>query len=320
MAVALLWLLGRLTTDRTYLTQYVWWVPTLWMVAAAAGLGLLGIIVGLGARGRGGPSRQALAVSCAAAIAVYMMAFEWRLRPATGRTGAVWTVVSWNASEAGEDSIRNQLVESPPDLAAVVNSPWGANFRDLLPEFPVVIHSGAFLLVSRSPVRRWAIMDLFIPAMEHGVPYGGRAMFAEVLVSGVPRTVWVIDLPSDPRLSRKAVTAKAAARLAEWSGPVYVQRDGGWQSETSERPGFPPPDVVMGDFNIPRGSASLATLVPGLVDAFTQGGHGDPASWPRDRPWWALDQVFLRQPLRALHYDVIDPQDGDHRLVAVRIQ
>ena len=317
VALALLWLVGRLVTDRSYVTQYVWWVPTLWMAAAVAAVGLLGLVAGLRARGGGW---RVKALAAAACMTAWMLAAEWRLVMPADTSTPAWSALSWNATDAGEDTIRARLVELSPDLAAVVNAPWGANFRDLLPEFPVVIHSGAFLMASKHSVARWATADLLIPAMEHGVPYGGRAMFAEVVVAGAPRVVWVVDMPSDPRLSRKAMVVAARARLEQWTGPVYVRHDSGWRSEPLTTPGFPLPDVVMGDFNSPRGSASAAMLAAGLTDAFTQAGHGDPASWPRERPWWALDQVFLRPPLSAVRYDSIDPGEGDHRLVVVRVK
>jgi hypothetical protein len=317
VGLAVLWVVGHVATDRTYITQYLWWVPTLWMAAAIAGLGLIGLVIGLRARGGGW---RLWSLVAGAAMMAWMLVAEWRALMPADRTTPAFTLLSWNATDVGEDTVRARLIELSPDVAGLVNAEWGANFRDLLPEFPVVVHTGAFLLVSKAPVARWATADLLIPAMEHGVPYGGRAMFAEVVIAGASRVVWVIDLPSDPRLSRQSMCAVAAARLAEWTGPVYVRHDSGWRSQPRDGTGFPKPDIIMGDFNSPRGSASSAMLTDGLTDAFTQGGHSDPATWPRHRPWWALDQVFLRAPLEGVRYDVIDPGEGGHRLVRVGIR
>lgn len=116
---------------------------------------------------------------------------------------------------------------------------------------------------------------------------------------GRPLSVWFIDLPSSPLAPRYALAKAAAARLEL----LRLQSDA-------------PPDVLIGDFNIPRGSASLGVLtaaVGGMTNAFDQAGHGPMASWPRERPLWLIDNLFTAPTVRVARYTVVDPGVSEHR-------
>jgi endonuclease/exonuclease/phosphatase family metal-dependent hydrolase len=79
-------------------------------------------------------------------------------------------------------------------------------------------------------------------------------------------------------------------------------------------PGFPPADLIMGDFNIPRGSASLRQAAQGYPHAHTQAGHGHAGTYPRHRPLVHIDHMFIGPALRARRYQVVDGGVGSHRM------
>lgn len=124
---------------------------------------------------------------------------------------------------------------------------------------------------------------------------------------GKPITIWLIDLPSDPRLPRAMVAERVERRLRELASAGAL----------------PPPDMVVGDFNIPRGTWSLAHILSAggpLAHAFDQASWGLAASWPRERPALHIDHVLLAPWLRATRYELRDPGLSDHFLQAADIQ
>lgn len=85
-----------------------------------------------------------------------------------------------------------------------------------------------------------------------------------------------------PVAARHEITEQAARVLREFKGPALrpdsLQR---WvEDESPSLRGFPEPDLIIGDFNIPRGSASLDAITHGKPNAFDQCGFRPTASWP----------------------------------------
>jgi endonuclease/exonuclease/phosphatase family metal-dependent hydrolase len=118
---------------------------------------------------------------------------------------------------------------------------------------------------------------------------------------GRPIVLYLIDLPSDPRLPRADVARKIRSFLDE------VEDD------------TPPPDAAVGDFNITRGSAALSMAMPGLHHAFNDGGHGYGASFHERLPLYHIDHILLADTLRCTRYDLIDAGLGRHRAQAAWI-
>ena len=73
-----------------------------------------------------------------------------------------------------------------------------------------------------------------------------------------------------------------------------------------------PPDLVVGDFNMTRGSVSLATLFPDLSNAFDKAGRGYGASFHRGLPLYHIDHTLLADTIRAVNYDLVDIGIGRH--------
>ena len=119
---------------------------------------------------------------------------------------------------------------------------------------------------------------------------------------------WLIDLPSDPMINRRA----AAMAVREW---LSVQR--------SVADGLRLPDVVIGDCNIPRGCRALDVVMEAagrpVRHAFDQVGWGLSASWPKAMPMLHIDHCFLTPGLRAMSYSLVKPPVADHWAQRVEI-
>lgn len=264
---------------------------------------------------------------------LHLVGVEWRWpMNAGGRAappvGERLRIVYWNVGWSHPDEVFASIAARRPDLAIVANP---LTRTDLSWSFPTlaselggegrVIRDWPINVVSRYPIRRWGVTELGFTSPVSVAPAQrstteepprdpGHAMFVELEVGGpLSRSVvvWIIDLPSDPELSRASVTRRAKERIGMWLGP------GG--------EGFPEPDVMIGDFNIPSGSWSLGTLRrrPGYVmeDAHRQGGLGAAATWPASGPMFRIDQCFVGPGLRAARYAVEDGGDTRHLMQVV---
>ena len=166
--------------------------------------------------------------------------------------------------------------------------------------------------------------------------------------------VWLMDLPSDPTLSRQNVTRQARAAMDNWKGVATVRAAADpnksdapvqWSNVPAEqlgRRGFPNPDLVIGDFNVPRGSRSLKNLVGDMANAYDQAGAGYTASYqrkvpfaqldgpgliglvrwmiPSDVPFFHIDQAFVAPSLHATRYRTMNLGFGTHWAQFVEVQ
>ncbi|MBL8758695.1 MAG: endonuclease/exonuclease/phosphatase family protein, partial [Phycisphaerae bacterium] len=107
--------------------------------------------------------------------------------------------------------------------------------------------------------------------------------------------VWYIDLPSDPFLAKAVLAEQVVRRMAE------IVRDTGTE-----------PDFIVGDFNIPRDSASLVRIAGQRRSAFDDAGWGFFSTWPRARPALHIDHMFMSGAWRCVAYQREDPGRSDH--------
>lgn len=361
IGVALAWLAGRVLTDRTILTQYLFWVPAEFLV-----VGFLVLALVAGALRRMARKRRRWWRIAAVAMGVVMvghlalvryrvpMGLLRRAEPA----GSI-AIGHWNAATVWRrEEILAALAKMDVDVLIVSNPDWNTDWGALAAEgaFAARLQArsqswgpvsrftrvGEFGVISAWPIARAGMTTLGIESagadIDELVPLDrrssrrdpGRAMFVEFGGSGVPRLViWGLDMPSDPRLWRWPMAERASEMIRGFRGEQLV-----WRGEGSERErvreaivgGFPTPDVVIGDFNTPRGAASLGLIVPaGFVNAFDEAGVGDGATWPRRVPWevrprwwprwpmFQIDHTFVGPGLRVWRYQLIDPGgSGSH--------
>jgi endonuclease/exonuclease/phosphatase (EEP) superfamily protein YafD len=288
------WFVGRLIGDAWWWSQWLFWIPSVTVLALAALALAVRCVGGSAARTRG-------AAAQAVAILIALLAV---LRSDLGvGVGAplnapdLVRVLQWNTNWPSSVDPRSMeaLSRTNADIVLISNlgaitSPdqvwaWaGADAR--------VVGAGPFALVTRWPVRE------AIQIAGGGGP-GERWWVArfEVLPpgwDGVPLRIAMVDLPSRPSLSRSAV-ADVLLRACEEGALGEV-------------------DVVAGDFNATDGSVILQRCFPRYRDVLQEAGQGWLATWPRRFPLWRIDHLLIGSRIEALHGRTIDPGISSHRM------
>jgi hypothetical protein len=299
LAAALLaaWLTGRIVSDRYLWSQWLLWIPTpAALLAACLGLFCAAMPVWVSRRRRRVARFAWLGVTLV--LLAYFALIEHRLLSFPTADPAGLKLVHWSLGKARrepEGPFAQRLVALDGDvtiLTHAIHVPDTEIIRNWLGQDRRPVHMGRFSIITRLPVLqlRWLVSedDIQVALVEIDA--------TEVL--GRPIVLYLVDLPSDPHLPRAQVARKVRSFLDEI------------ESDT------PPPDAVIGDFNITRGSAALAIAMPGLHHAFNDGGHGYGASFHQALPLYHIDHILLAPTLRCTRYDLIDPGLGRHRAQA----
>lgn len=335
-AILAAWIAGRVCTDRWIATQYCYWLPTTFTLAGAGALAALGCAARYGAarlshRAAGRRSGAPLAVlaSLIVASAAYAAVFEYRvLSPLPVSGDRAFRVMHWNASSGTGDRWVESLAGHNLDLI-VINPASYQQFKPLLDRYQPVatLWRHGFSVLSKHRIVRTAMTELKIegglgidPRENLGTVRSrdpGRALLVELdtkALLGRNLVIWCLDLPSDVSLHRRMVCREAAEAIAAFAGPIdTIEANGSVNREMLTSPGFPPPDLILGDLNTPRGSGSLRALTGDLRGAYDQAGSGGCATWPYRFPLWHIDQMFAASWLRAVRYSDIDLGGGTHR-------
>lgn len=312
-------------------SQFFFWIPTPVILLVTAGLFLLSHALTLLARTRQ-PRLRALAPWLPWCLLLSWMFFgEWHLfralRSSQTSTAPALRVLFWNPVIA--DHFEDDCLSQSPDLLIIVNAPshidW-LRMRHALGDHDrpaYTVQYDRFTLLSRYPITSWGFTDLHIRGARprsfifrgggYVVHDTGQALFAQLNTPLGPLTAWAIDLPSDFNLSRWIIMRQAAAALQHPDSGAFRRVDGRDEPLSTNSAPFPTPDLIVGDFNTPRGSASFQEIAPGMAHAFDHSGYGYAATYPRRTPLFAIDQAFIRPPLRARTYRIIDMGEGTHR-------
>ncbi|MHC4129139.1 MAG: endonuclease/exonuclease/phosphatase family protein [Planctomycetota bacterium] len=284
------WLLGRVVSDRFAWSQWLLWMPTP-AVLLAAGLGLAGACrPAREARQR--RRRLAAWAAAGAAVAVYFIAFEHRfLRRSAGDRGQLTLLHS--PVHPGPIKDRAPYVDRLVDLGADLTvlssrvSPRDVQRIEERRDGPVeVVTIWPFMVISELPIleARPLVASAGINIAIFRIDAGARL--------GRPIVLLAVDLPSDPKRARHGIALTARRMLDAVAAP--------------------PPDIVVGDFNMTRGSASVQALFPGLAHAYDQAGRGYGATFRRGFPLYHLDHTLLSGTLTATDYAVVDLGIGRH--------
>lgn len=326
--VLAVWVMGRVLTDRHVWSQYVFWVPTEVALGSATALWALAVALAWvgGSKGRHAKWRRRVVAFGLVVAWAYSAVVVWRLPNAmmAGERGTGLRVLNWNVNGVERiEPIVALLERVKPDVAVFVNPHMGVAWHKVYEAFGeprALVQESGILVVSRVSVGRYGTCWLGVPRAEGDTRARvdpGRAMYLELDAMervGGPVVAWVVDMPSSWRLRRWETAERAAEAIAGFSGREVRRDEMGNYSTGEGVSGFPRPGLVVGDFNVPRGSGSLRLVTgEGMRSAFDEAGWGRSGTWPRARPWLHLDQAFVGAGLRATRYEVIDAGAGSHR-------
>ncbi len=288
-----LWFAGRIYSDRTYLSQWLLWIPTPMMLPAAI-LGLAGILA---------PGRKAIWkrkrlwgwVLVTLSIGIYFSTIEHRLFRSAPDAGRGFSLAYWNRvyRHTAEDhsAVRNQIIHHLADINILLDA-WGLSrdqeFNDLLPPDMTVRTVNRFAIVTRFPIIE---IKPLVRSNEFTALMLRLAVDEE---SGESVVIYAIDLPSNPFMRRYLVGSEMQGFLNKAEAPT--------------------PDIVVGDFNMTRGSYSMRQIFPEHHHAYDDGGHGYAASYHRIFPLYHLDHILLADHYCATRYDLMDPGFDRHYL------
>jgi hypothetical protein len=303
------WATGWTFTDRWVWSQWLYWVPA-WIWATAAATLLLASAALAWRTPAGRRVRRAGGIGLAVLV-LTTVAIDWRMWawPLGGNTRGTIRVVGWNTGANFCPGAGPSLATLAPDLVVMSNQPARVDWDSVTAAMngATVTRLAIFTIVSRYPIVRKEVMSLGLhgrilqfdasdldPNAPDHIDNGWAAYVVLDATEAIGRemTVWAIDLPSDPMLGRTEMMRRVRASVA----------------------GFPTPDLIVGDFNTPRGSYSLTQLTGGLPSAYSHAGFGPAGTWPRPLPVFHIDHMFIGPALRATDYRIIDPEQSMHRL------
>jgi hypothetical protein len=344
--LCVVWALGELFTDRWLWSQCCSWLFSTY--AAGGILACLGARVVLGRLGREGatvrPARDLANIALSAMLAIttlWLVVFDWRVwriavPPASAPSPQ--RVLVWNTGYDKISGFAERVGELDPDVVVITNAniltDW-VRLRELMakggPTYSA--QQGWFTIVSRHPIVAHGWTGLGISAATwrpwSSPPLsssGGEAAFFEISLPGMarPAVIWCVDMPSDPLLHRRVSMREAASAVAGFRGPRFVRQADGRDVATQQDPtgtahGFPAPDLIVGDFNTPRGAGSLGLFTRGLTHAYDQSAWGPSGSFPRALPLTHIDHAFVGSGLRTTAYEVVDLGAGRHRAQVVTV-
>lgn len=312
--VLIAWVVGRVVSDRWLWSQYLAWLPAAVVLGVAAVM-LVVSVVGVRMMGtrRLGRSLRRLATIGLIVVAGIVLIGDWHAHrlvlgapsgQAPKRDGT-WRLVSWNLASV---RVNKTVVNAIPDDAdlVILSNVVGVSSALVIERLAGLKPAGA--VSSHQIYARWPIIDSASVSLDlQGVRWkmsvkkhgkvaidDGRLAYVTLDASarlGRPLTIWIVDLPSDPKLSRWTVLTRVAERAID----------------------FPTPDLILGDFNTPRGSRSIRLLTGSLTEAHHLGGIGPGATWPRKRPFWAIDLTFVSDRFVVVRHTIVDPGRGWHR-------
>ncbi|MEM7755636.1 MAG: endonuclease/exonuclease/phosphatase family protein [Planctomycetota bacterium] len=340
----LTWGVGIAFNDRFLWSQWLWWIPT----APAA---IAAVVALIGSRLLDRHAARTLRRLALGATALVLVALATEARPHGLLLGSTpdpnaptISVAYWNLSWAepapaaraiaegrldadvlvianprpGRTELANVIADryaAPPPadpLAADTGPSFIArvNFTTIASRYPIRAHGRAALTGFKTSWSKARLSNA-----EAGV------IFVELDHPGAGTvTLWIVDLPSDPMVSRPALTARMASDIANWNRRV-TRSDGigRWRTQPDEtRIAFPTPDIIVGDFNTPRGSHSLRALIGQAIDAHAAVGTGFAHTWPRPIPLWAIDLAFVHvRTATPIAFDAIDTGHSFHHAIRV---
>lgn len=135
-----LWIAGRVLTDQYQWSQYLWWVPPIWMIGLAwMCLGMSAFLAIFSRRLGGLLLRPVLLLACVGCTG-YLMIGVWHIHRAvlpSERTDDAIRIAHWN--HAGQPVLQTgweqALLDQGVDIVLITNAQWGTPRQDILNNF-----------------------------------------------------------------------------------------------------------------------------------------------------------------------------------------
>ena len=325
-----LWIAGRVLTDDYHWSQYLWWVPALWMIGAAWLMLIGSYLFDLRSRRMGGMLMRPVLLLASIGCTGYLIFGVWHVNRALvsyADDPDSIRVVHWNLSgkPMDEQGWAKSVFDQEVDIVLLANAQWGDDRQDILNElapfaplenerwinYSFKVHGepshfwiqGNAMIASRFPMVRSGMVyiNARVEPSESLREGGDRGwvMFIEFDINqDEPLIVWFVDLPSDPAIWRQDMMRNTAKAIKNWNGQSWIMGKHVWERQQTQGE-FPNPNLIIGDFNTPSGSASLSLLAPGMTDASERRGFGRSRSWVPN-----VNNRILRQPIKLADWHI----------------
>lgn len=278
-----IWLIGQLVQDRTRWSALCFYVPTLLITV---GLVALACLAGVCAGRRGALVIATLALGPLA----WLVGIENRWsseKPTEG--GRRFHLLHWNVwhgthGSGGWLGVRDTIKSLPADICILSESPGDDSLAQLTQEAPKLRNVVRFSDLA-------VLADGRLNLQEQFQRERARAGLVEWRNSETSLTLLVVDLPSSIQIERDP--------LLRWVRDLMDRHQ---------------PDIVVGDFNAPRRSASLNDLPAGFSHAYDRAGSGWSYTWPAWVPLWAIDQCIIGKRIVPHTYELLSNEHSDHRM------
>jgi hypothetical protein len=359
------WITGRVLTDEHHWSQYVYWLPPIVMIGGAWAMLVLSAIFAAMARRLGGLLLRPVLLLLAIGCTIHLVFGVWHLHRAifhdrTKSPGAVRVIHQNFAGKEGHaPSFGEQARALDADIVLLANVQWGEARQEVLEQFAYFapdervrwvnysyrLHAnpahyrveGDALIASRYPMTRTGMVSFGSrqrqQVLSHSSSGKGWAMFAEFdldpeRTDDAPFVAWFVDLPSNPTAWKMESMREVRREIDAWKCTGWAMGRHVWEQRTFENESFPTPDLIIGDFNTPRGSASIDQIAPGYADAFKAAGYGrgrsfviKDGSWSENLMFRVLDMhidlAMTRPGIRVERYELIGEPIADHAMQVI---
>ncbi len=277
------WIIGLAISDRTLVTQWLAWIPSIIAVCASfVGLAVSFAVI----------RRPWVWIATTILLIGFSAFFDHRFLARVNPidpSGSV-RVLHWNlrwigepAAEAHWDAINNAIAP-----ITILSNPGRLLLRNRGLRWSesgwTVLRIGDFAVLTTLEVIEARSLT------GEGGPF--ELGLLRVRTNASALSILMIDLPSALQTSRWETAENIKSVLARYPDLEV--------------------DLIIGDFNTTPNSASLRLAFPGFTDAFADAGHGWSGSFPRSAPLWRIDQALVRHSADIIDYRMVDLKLGGH--------
>lgn len=290
--VWLLWLVGQLARDRTWVSGLCFYIPS--AALAALGVGLAGWFALRSA------TRLAVAAGLLGLVPagfVVLAENQWTrpAAPAPARPGVRLRLVHWNIAYGlhGPDALVHELLRRRADAYVLSEVPRPFPLDDLARRLGPGYSSVRF--GSMAVIADGQLVDGQRLVRESN---GLKISTVTWVRTGLRLRIFPVDMASDLAVPRDPALRRLRA---------MIEKDR--------------PDITVGDFNAPRRSSAIWPLPRGFEHAYTAAGHGWSYTWPVPLPLYALDQCIVSdRKIVPVRYALSSSKLSDHRLQTFEFQ